>query len=259
MATTKTYTAVPADGLRLELSQAAGEIRIVADAYAKRAYVSVGTEDNSGSSADAVNGAVIKQLGERLLVSVQALSDGTPVRDGNTTVADSGNVIFANAIVGTGRVTVNGVDVTGSVDHSRRSGIVTTVVVPRGSDVRIDTASADTAVTGAVGRLDYEGSSGSLRAQTARVLDVGLTSGSIAVDQVTERLAALLSSGSLLVREYNGSEGQVACSSGSVVVHAAPGASGKFFLRVSSGHAVLTGVTHLDVRQHAGSGSIKSY
>lgn len=248
---TRAFTSTIPGPLTLDLRQNSGEIAITVDRTAKHAHVKVSTKATEGAAAEAVEQAEFTESGSRLKVHVPikgGRGGGVVITGGSNSYVSMGSV--------SGRVIINGVDVTAAVNAGSGGTVRTEVTIPPDCDVLLDSKAADARIDGGVKSLDYTGSSGNLRAERVGDLDLGLSSGNANISAVTGRLNAVISSGKLRVGAYAGSDGQVVVSSGSADINATSASSGRFSMAVSSGSAHLTGAGHLDVRKRKSSGSI---
>lgn len=221
----------------LDLTQNAGKVIVTVDERATYPEVVIRTKAKSGPAFDAVRRATIDRDGRRLLVRVSQQGGG------GGTVISGGNIVINSG--GTGRIIVNGVDVTATVNGGGGGEVETAVVLPKGSWATLR-ADGSAVVRGRIERLDYSGSSGALQVDEVDALEIDLSSGSAVVGKVWSKLDIQVSSGSATVAAYSGSDGKVRVSSGTVRVSATPQSRGAFDLRVSSGTLVLTGAQHLD-------------
>lgn len=240
--------------ITLDLQQDTGTITIVVDPKATTATVNVSTTDTDGPIADAVRNTRINQAGARLTVRVPEV----PSTAGGTVINGRGGVIITGGI--TGRIIVNGVDVTAAArqgNGGQGGDIATTVTLPPGSDAFVNSLSAATIVRGHLEALDYGSSSGSLRADSIGGLDLGMTSGDAHVGVVTTRLNANLTSGNLNVDSYRGREARVNLTSGNARMHATPESSGRLAVGLTSGNGTFTGTSHLDVSRRRSSGYLR--
>jgi hypothetical protein len=256
MTTDRALTSTHSGPITLDLTQHTGRIGIAVNPLAKTTTVTVTTAAEDGPSADGVRDATFTESGSRLTVNVP-----TSGGNGGGMVISGGNVIVGGYVGGSGRIVINGVDVTDVVNKGGSGGrsteVVTNVVLPAGSEVLLSTHSAKVTVRGTLRALDFGGTSGDLRVESVGDLDVHFTSGDAVIAEVTGRLNANLTSGDLRVDAYSGSDARVALTSGDVAVRATPLSRGRFHIGLTSGDAHITGTSHLDVRRRVTSGNLR--
>ncbi|MFJ6384677.1 hypothetical protein ACIQI7_32305 [Kitasatospora sp. NPDC092039] len=262
--TTRTHTASAGPAV-LDLTQHTGRITIRVDHAVAQACIAVSTTAETGPVADAVRTTGIEQNGRRITVAVPevpglSLSTGTTVISGGDINISGGRISggldgfnFFGGV--SGRVVINGVDVTETVDGGTAPAeIETAVTLPPNSWVRLTTHSATTRAMGPLECLDYSGTSGNLSADEVGDLALTLTSGRATIARVTHRLTATLTSGNLGVHAYDGSDARLTLTSGHAQVAATPTSRGRFSVGLTSGHATLTGTRHLDISRRVTSG-----
>lgn len=258
MSTDSTHTFSPTGPITLDLTQASGRIGIAVNPLAKALTVIVTTDSDTGLSADAVRDATFTEAGGRLTVNVPMKGGG-----GSNITVSGGNVMsFGGGSIsvgaGSGSIIINGVDVTEIVNKgSKATEVVTSVVLPAGSEVLLSTHTANVTVRGELRALDYGASSGRLDADTVGEFSMTLSSGDARVKHVTGSLDATLTSGDLVVDSYSGSSARLSLTSGDATVHATSASSGKFNVSLTSGSARITGTGHLDVRRRVTSGNLR--
>ncbi|MFE4356141.1 hypothetical protein [Kitasatospora sp. NPDC056800] len=261
MTTTRTHTA-PAGPAGLDLTQHSGRITIRVDRAATQAGITVSTAAESGPVAEAVRNTGIEQVGQRITVTVPEVPGLSSSTGG--TIISGGDINISGGRVGgmdgfnfyggiSGRVIINGVDVTQAVNGGTPAEIETTVTLPPTSWVRLTTRTATTQATGPLEALDYSGS-GTLSADEVGDLTVDLTSGRATVARVTRKLTAVLTSGHLGVHAYDGDDARLTLTSGHAHIAATPASRGRLSVGLTSGHATLTGTRHLDVSRRVTSG-----
>ncbi|MFF2819642.1 DUF4097 family beta strand repeat-containing protein [Kitasatospora cineracea] len=269
--TVQTASTVEAGPAVLDLTQPIGRITITVDPAATQASVTVRTTAESGPVADAVRGTRIERSGRCLTVRVPEIpglvvSGNTVISGGSVTLGD-GNSVFnfrggmsGVTFAGSGRIVVNGVDVTQAVrdggGQDTAAEIETTVTLPADSEVRLSTHSAATTVSGHLACLDYGGTSGNLIADQVGDLTLDLTSGSTRINRVTDRLDVVMTSGNLALAAYEGSSARVKLTSGNASIRATPASRGRFAVSLTSGNVTITGARHLDVNRRVTSGCL---
>ncbi|MGW7445006.1 DUF4097 family beta strand repeat-containing protein [Kitasatospora sp. NPDC054795] len=253
--TTRTHTA-PAGPAVLDLTQHSGRITVRVDRTATQAGITVSTTAESGPVAEAVRNTGIEQTGQRITVTVPEVP-GMAISGGDINISGGrftmGGINFVGGV--SGRVVINGVDVTQAVNGGTPPAeIETTIVLPPNSWARLTTHTATTRATGPLESLDYSGTSGILSADEVGDLAVNLTSGRATVARVTRKLNAVLTSGNFGVHAYDGGDARLTLTSGNAHIAATPVSRGRFSIGLTSGNATLTGTRHLDVSRRVTSG-----
>ncbi|MBO3673935.1 DUF4097 family beta strand repeat-containing protein [Streptomyces sp. NEAU-YJ-81] len=263
---------IPVDAfgpIALDLTMNAGSIRVAVDSTLKQARVVLKTEATSGPSADAIRDTAASLNGQNLRVRVPDVAGGmsgsTTIRMGGSTMTFSGGngvqIVGGNVHItghGGGKVFINGREVTATGPAGDAVTPITAEIhLPAGSVALISTHTADTAVTGTLARLEYDGTSGSLTAEDIGDLDATITSGSVIVGEVTGPLDANLTSGNLDIGAYSGSNARLNLTSGNVRMAATPQATGRLTVNATSGCARITGAAHLNVRRRVTSGYVQ--
>ncbi|WP_327396737.1 DUF4097 family beta strand repeat-containing protein [Streptomyces phaeochromogenes] len=255
--------------ISLDLTMNEGSIRVVVDPELKQAHMVLKTDAASGPSVDAIRDTAVSLRGQNLTVRVPDVAGGmsgsTTVRMGNSTMTFSGGngvqIINGNVHVtghGGGKVFVNGREVTASGPAGDAVTPITAIVhLPARSVASISTHAANTVVTGALARLEYHGTSGMLTAERVGDLEAMVTSGSVIVGNVSGPLDINLTSGSVTVGAYSGHLARLNLTSGNVRMAATPQATGRLAVNATSGCALITGASHLNVRRRVTSGSVQ--
>ncbi|MEE4593982.1 DUF4097 family beta strand repeat-containing protein [Streptomyces sp. DSM 41524] len=255
--------------IALDLTMNAGSIRVAVDPTLKQAQVVLKTDAASGPSVDAIRDAVVSLNGQTLRVRVPdaagGMSGSTTIRMGGSTMTFSGGngvqIVGGNVHIsghGGGKDFINGREVTATGPAGDAVTPITAEIhLPAGSVALIGTHTADTAVTGALARLEYDGTSGSLTAERVGDLDATVTSGSVIVGEVTGPLDVNLTSGNLDIGAYSGSSARLNLTSGNVRMAATSQATGRLTVNATSGCARITGAAHLNVRRRVTSGYVQ--
>ncbi|MEV5771701.1 DUF4097 family beta strand repeat-containing protein [Streptomyces antimycoticus] len=255
--------------IALDLTMNAGSIRVAVDPTLKQAQVVLKTDAASGPSVDAIRNTAVSLNGQNLGVRVPdvagAMSGGTTIRMGGSTMTFSGGngvqIVGGNVHItghGGGKVFINGREVTATGPAGDAVTPITAEIhLPTGSVALISTHTADTAVTGTLARLEYDGTSGSLTAERVGDLGAMVTSGSVIVGDVTGPLDVNLTSGNLDIGAYSGSSARLNLTSGNVRMAATPQATGRLTVNATSGCARITGASHLNVRRRVTSGYVQ--
>ncbi|MBQ0849552.1 DUF4097 family beta strand repeat protein [Streptomyces sp. BH-SS-21] len=267
-----TERTIPVDVLgpiALNLTMNAGAIRVVVDPELKQAYMVLKTDAASGPSADAIRDTDVSLRGQNLMVRVPDVAGGmsgsTTISMGGSTMTFSGgsgvHVITGNVHVtghGGGKVFVNGREVTATGPAGDAATPISAIVhLPARSVAAISTHSTNTLVTGALARLEYDGTSGMLTAEQVGDLEARVTSGSVIVGEVSGPLDINLTSGNVTVGAYSGHHARLNLTSGNVRMAATPQATGRLAVNATSGSARITGASHLDIRRRVTSGSVQ--
>ncbi|MEU9872213.1 DUF4097 family beta strand repeat-containing protein [Actinomadura sp. NPDC048021] len=273
--TTSTLTTTRSGPVALSIYLPAGDIRVIADPSRTLAEITVTAHGQDPAVHDAVRDADLRSEDSTgaLTVAVHPpaggaiIVGGTQTITGNTAstivqsfgdipagVTVTGAVLNGNGMVsiGGGRVTVNGVEVTGGTVPGGRVQI--TARVPEGTTVAAHTRSASLECAGEVAAVDftstsgdlYVGGVGALRATTtsgdirAAVVDGAAVARSVSGDVYLGRaddVTASTTSGDVTVNDFAG-RAEVATVSGDVRVRAAEG--GAVTARSVSGDVTVT-------------------
>ncbi|MFE9497579.1 DUF4097 family beta strand repeat-containing protein [Streptomyces collinus] len=255
--------------IALDLSMSTGSIRVVVDSVLKQARVVLTTEAASGPSADAIRNTTVSMNGQNLRVRVPDVTGGmsgitTLSRGGYNMTFSGGNgvqIINGNVHItghGGGKVFVNGREVTATGPAGDAVTPISAVVhLPARSVVAISTHSANTAITGTLARLEYDGTSGALTAERVGDLEATVTSGSVIVGEVSGPLDINLTSGNVNIGTYSGHDARLNLTSGSVRMAATARATGRLSVNATSGSVRVTGAAHLNVRRRVTSGHVQ--
>ncbi|WP_425246659.1 DUF4097 family beta strand repeat-containing protein [Streptomyces sp. NEAU-NA10] len=255
--------------IALDLTMNTGSIRVVVDPTLKQARMVLTTEAASGPSADAIRDTTVSLNGQSLRVRVPdvagAMGGTTTISRGGYTMTFSGGngvqIINGNVHItghGGGKVFVNGREVTATGPAGDAvTPINAEVHLPAKSVAAISTHTANTVVTGALARLEYDGTSGMLTADRVGDLEATVTSGSVIVGEVSGPLDISLTSGSVNVGAYSGHHARLNVTSGSVRMAATSQASGRLAVNGTSGSVRVTGAGHLNVRRRVTSGHVQ--
>ena len=264
-----TERTIPVDAfgpIALDLAMNAGSIRVAVDPTLKQAQVVLKTDADSGPSVDAIRDTAVSLNKQNLRVRVPDVAGGSnTIRMGGGTMTFSGGngvqVVGGNVHItghGGGKVFINGREVTATGPAGDAVTPITAEIhLPAGSVGLISTRTADTVVRGALARLEYDGTSGSLTAERVGDLEATVTSGSVIVGDVTGPLDVNLTSGHLDIGAYSGSNARLNLTSGNVRMAATPQATGRLTVNATSGCARITGAAHLNVRRRVTSGYVQ--
>jgi hypothetical protein len=267
--TDRSFTTQHTGPVVLDLTQNTGRISISVNPQAQAATVILSTSADEGPSADAITNAKISESRGKLTVKVKTPDGGSSfggvtVSGGSVSFTSGGSSYnfsggsYSSVNVSGGRVIVNGVDVTDTVNSSpnRVTEITTSVVLPADSEVLLNTKASQVTVKGELKALDLGATSGSLTAETVGDLSLDMTSGSARITTVRGRLNANMTSGALAISAYSGPEARVNMTSGVSSIHATPDSTGRFHIGLTSGVGNISGTSHLDVRKRVTSGSL---
>jgi hypothetical protein len=249
--TDRSFTTQHTGPVVLDLTQNTGRISISVNPQAQAATVILSTSADEGPSADAITNAKISESRGKLTVKVKTPDGGSSfggvtVSGGSVSFTSGGSSYnfsggsYSSVNVSGGRVIVNGVDVTDTVN----------------SEVLLNTKASQVTVKGELKALDLGATSGSLTAETVGDLSLDMTSGSARITTVRGRLNANMTSGALAISAYSGPEARVNMTSGVSSIHATPDSTGRFHIGLTSGVGNISGTSHLDVRKRVTSGSL---
>jgi hypothetical protein len=274
--TTRTLTAPRPGPVTLSVDLSTGDIRVITDPSRTVAEVTVTAHGDDPAVHNAVRDAVLRwyESTGNLTVRVYPPTSGVTVVGGGQTVIGNhgatvvqsfgdihagvtvtGGVISGDAIVnaGSGRVTVNGVEITGGA-FVAGGHVQITALVPEGSSVTAATRSASLECAGELAEVDFTSTSGDLTAGGVGALRAKTTSGDVhatVVDGIAaaasvsgdiyfgraDDVTASTTSGDVTVNDFAG-RGEMASVSGDVRVRAAEG--GTITARSVSGNVTVT-------------------
>jgi hypothetical protein len=272
--TTRTLTAERPGPVALSVDLPAGDIRVITDPSRTVAEVTVTAYGDDPAVHDAVRDAVLSwyEPTGTLTVRVNPPAGGVTVVGGQTVigshgatvvqsfgdipagVAVTGAVINGIVSVGGGRVTVNGVEVSGSGTVVAAGRVQITAHVPEGTSVTAATRSASLECAGEFAEVDFTSTSGELtaggvgdlRAKTtsgdvfATVVDGAAVVASVSGDVYLGRaddVTASTTSGDVTVNDFAG-RAELASVSGDIRVRAVEG--GSITARTASGDVTVT-------------------
>ena len=270
--TTRTLTAPRPGPISLSVDLPAGDIRVIADPSRTCAEVTVTAHGDDPAVHDAVRDAVLRwyEATGNLTVRVNPPAGVTVVGGTQSVIGDRGatvvqsfsdipggvtvtGFVIGNVVQVGGRVTVNGVEITGgAVAASGRVEI--TARVPEGTSVAAATRSASLECAGELAEVDFTSTSGDLTAGGVGALRAKTTSGDVSAAVVDGAAAAAsvsgdlyfgraddvyasTTSGDITVNDFAG-RAEVATVSGDVRVRAAEG--GAITARSVSGDVTVT-------------------
>ncbi|MEV7217891.1 DUF4097 family beta strand repeat-containing protein [Kitasatospora cineracea] len=276
--TIRTLHAERTGPVTLDLDLPAGTITVLAEAGRERASVTIRTADETGSSADAVTGAVLRWE-ERGALVAKVEDTGSSITTvvhtgrGTTFVQSMGNVVANGSVIGLqlgsggvvagiGNMVVNGngVFVNGQkISHGGAgtriggSPIEITALVPEGSTVLALTRSADIDAEGTLTAVNGRTQSGDIRLGTVERTAVETQSGGVTIDRSQDATIKTQSGGIRLGRTDLvqattmsgniriadfGGTAQLKTMSGDITVHATAG--GDLSARTMSGDIDVT-------------------
>ncbi|CNE52480.1 Uncharacterised protein [Mycobacterium tuberculosis] len=247
--TTRILTAPRPGPVALSVDLPAGDIRVITDPSRTLAEVTVTAHGDDVAVHDAVRDAVLRWHEGTGNLTVRV----NPPAGGTGTVIGNHAVISGIVNVG-GRVTVNGVEITGCGAMVVGGHVRITALVPEGTSVTASTRSASLECAGEFAEVDFTSTSGDLTAGGVGALRVKTTSGDVSAAVVdgaaaaasvsgdiylgrTDDVTASTTSGDVTVNDFAG-RAEVASVSGDVRVRAAEG--GAITARSVSGNVTVT-------------------
>lgn len=273
--TNRTLTAARPGPVTLSVDLPAGDIKVVTHPSRTLAEVTVTAVGDDPTLADAVRDALLRWEDSTgtLTVRVRPPADGVTIVGGTQTVIGNhastivqsfgdipagvtvtGAVINSDGIVniGSGRIVVNGMEITGDTAAGGRVEI--TAHLPEGSTVAALTRSAPLTCSGELAEIDFTSTSGALSAGGVGALRAKTTSGDIVAAVVdgaavarsvsgdvhlsrADDVYASSTSGDVTVNDFAG-RADLASVSGDVRVRAAEG--GTIRARSVSGDVIVT-------------------